>query len=883
MIQLDDIKGRSVLDLLRNYEGINPYLKRLRNDYLKNNKIQLTDTQIKYIQDNHDKEPILINRLISFTKYLGEEFKNQLGLKFVPERMLVEYILAENEKAFHVYGKMTQKQVESKMYWLPKTQVIGDIYFEEIEVDVNFDKYNKVLSKSGKKLYQHQETGIKFLLSRNGCILGDDMGLGKMEFVDNQLFTPTGRLRIGDVKIGDKVIGSNGLPCNVTGVFPRGIKDLYRVTFNDGYSVLVGGEHLWRVSSSNNGKYITLSTEQMLDENLVLEQKSYKIKTFYKQKNGNNKWQIPIVQPIEFNNNNILPVEPYLFGISLVDDNINEDTKFIPDIYKFSSIENRLALLEGLIDGNETKYCSISEQLVDDVAEIVHSLGGIVRKSSCNGSYKLNIKMPICFNPFRLKQKSDIYSTPKKYKIGRYIKDIKLEKQGEAICISVDAPDKLYVTEHAIVTHNTTQSIVAALESGAESILVVCPSSAKINWIREINTFCDDAVIIDGKKWSKGKFTVINFDILKNFHTLTTDIKEGKEPNRQLVDAKFDLCIIDEAHYLKNNDSIRGRIMVELTTTYEIPKVWLLTGTPIANRPMDFFNLLKIIKSPLTENWKFFVVRYCAGKQFYKTLKNGKKKQIWLTDGASNLDELSVKTRNLVLRRMKTHVLDMPDKIIIPTYHRLSDSETKEYNLLWDDYLEKRLLAGKKNGNLQKELGELIILRKFIALKAIPQTIEMVENAIELGKKIIIFTTFTEELDILVNHFGKLCVKHNGPMSTIQKQRSVDSFQNDPNVRVFIGNIRSAGVAITLTEATVVVFNSYEWVPGYNEQSSDRAYRIGQKNDVTVYFQLFEDTISTRMWETLLMKQSVIDRILNSEITEDDIIEDLMSEIINTQ
>jgi intein/homing endonuclease len=98
----------------------------------------------------------------------------------------------------------------------------------------------------------------------------------------------------------------------------------------------------------------------------------------------------------------------------------------------------------------------------------------------------------------------------------------------------------------------------------------------------------------------------------------------------------------------------------------------------------------------------------------------------------------------------------------------------------------------------------------------------MVENAIDMGRKVIIFTSFTEELEILYSHFGKIAVKHNGPMSTIQKQRSVDSFQNDSKVKVFVGNIKSAGVAITLTEATVVVFNSFEWVTGNNEQAEDR-------------------------------------------------------------
>ena len=207
-------------------------------------------------------------------------------------------------------------------------------------------------------------------------------------------------------------------------------------------------------SKNRENRYVTLSVEQMLDENLVLEQKGtgwnekrpYKFKTYYKQKNGDSKWQIPIVKPIEFENNDIFPIEPYLLGLALGDghftkssgisielheddfkelfENIkltehkagenkrrayinyhssdikelkleytHSDTKFIPDIYKYSSIENRLAILQGLMDTdghcmkssngefNGTEYCSVSERLADDVAEIVHSLGGIVRKS----------------------------------------------------------------------------------------------------------------------------------------------------------------------------------------------------------------------------------------------------------------------------------------------------------------------------------------------------------------------------------------------------------------------------------------------------------------------------------------------------------------------
>lgn len=610
MINLDDIKGHSAISLLEQYEGINPYLKKLKNEYLKNNKLALTENQSKYILENFDREPQYINRVIGITEYLGEELKKMDDLSFVPQKVLFEFILAETEKTFHVYGKLKQNQKESKMYWIPKTQVTDDPYFEEINIDVDFTKYNEVLSKTGKKLYQHQEEGVKFLLSRNGCILADDMGLGK-----------------------------------------------------------------------------------------------------------------------------------------------------------------------------------------------------------------------------------------------------------------------------------SIQSIVAALESGAKKILVVCPSSTKINWEREINVFCEDIAIIDGKKWNDSKFTIINFDILKNFHTLVDKRKKPEDETviaRELANAGFDLCIIDEAHYLKNNESIRGKIMVELCVKHKIQKVWLLTGTPVANRPMDFFNLLKIIKSPIAENWKHYAVRYCDGKKFFRTLKNGQKKQIWLTDGASNLEELSNKTKNIIIRRLKTEVLDMPDKVVTPMYHVLDKKGQKQYELLWEEYLEKRRLEGKKTNDLQKDLVELILLRQFIALEAMPYTIEMAENAIEMGRKVIIFTSFTGELDIITNHFGKLAVKHNGPMTSTQKQKSVDSFQNNDKVKVFVGNIKSAGVGITLTEATVVIFNSFDWVPGNNEQAEDRAFRIGQKNDVNVYYQLFDNTISTRMWNMLNTKKDIINTIMGeNKLTEDEITALLVDELMN--
>ena len=140
----------------------------------------------------------------------------------------------------------------------------------------------------------------------------------------------------------------------------------------------------------------------------------------------------------------------------------------------------------------------------------------------------------------------------------------------------------------------TYQSIVAALEIEAERVLIVCPSSLKINWMREIENFCEDVSIIKGKHWDPDRFTIINYDILKNFHTIEEKGKkyEDWELRREIVEFNPDLIILDEAHFVKNHKSIRGKILKDISKRFKTERVWLLTGTPIANRPMDYFNLL---------------------------------------------------------------------------------------------------------------------------------------------------------------------------------------------------------------------------------------------------------------------------------------------------
>jgi SWI/SNF-related matrix-associated actin-dependent regulator 1 of chromatin subfamily A len=435
--------------------------------------------------------------------------------------------------------------------------------------------------------------------------------------------------------------------------------------------------------------------------------------------------------------------------------------------------------------------------------------------------------------------------------VGRYIKDIQFEKIDEAVCISVDSPDKLYVTDHAIVTHNTTSTVIASMESGAKKVLIVCPASLKINWKREIENYTDDYVlIVEGKKWgSTYKYYIINYDILKNFHT--TENSEDSEAYQIILNEGFDLAIVDEAHYISNSQAQRTQLLNDILA--KIPKVWLLTGTPMTSRPINYYNLLKIVNSPLTLNWKSYVMRYCKGYQF----RVGGRK-VWNTSGASNLDELRDQTKAVVLRRLKTDVLDLPEKIISPIWLELKNS-------FYDDELSDFLRISEENKEKESitvTLNRLMKLRQLIAIEKVEHTCELIDKILEQGKKVIVFTNFTMSLDMLHEKYKKKSVVLDGRMSKIARQESVDRFQNEDKVKIFIGNIKAAGVGITLTAADTVIMNDLSFVPADHSQAEDRAYRYGQKNSVLVYYPVFENTIEMTVYNILQKKKDIIDQVM---------------------
>ena len=434
-----------------------------------------------------------------------------------------------------------------------------------------------------------------------------------------------------------------------------------------------------------------------------------------------------------------------------------------------------------------------------------------------------------------------------------------LDHQKEAIQKLVE--NKKFILADDMGLGKTTSTIISALETGAKKVLIICPASLKINWQREIENYSYRTTsIIEGKKWDDADFVIINYDIIKNFHD------DKKKSESTIVNSKFDLVIVDEAHYVQNSQAQRTKLINDIGSKVE--RVWLLTGTPITSRPINYFNLLNLIDSPVAQNWMAYVKRYCNGFQF----QAGRRK-IWNVSGASNLEELRDRTAPLVLRRLKENVLDLPEKIITPVYLRL---KSKEYEELMGEYYDWYDKSGESD-SLTLQFTKLTKVRQVIAEEKTKATIELCENIIEQGKKVIVFTNFTKSLEMILQHFGKNAVRLDGQMSQKERQLSVDRFQNEEDVKIFVGNIKAAGVGITLTAAEAVVMNDLSFLPSDHSQAEDRSYRYGQKNNVLVYYPIFDNTVEGIIYDILKKKKSIFETIMGDNANSMDSVEEIMN------
>ena len=186
----------------------------------------------------------------------------------------------------------------------------------------------------------------------------------------------------------------------------------------------------------------------------------------------------------------------------------------------------------------------------------------------------------------------------------------------------------------------------------------------------------------------------------------------------------------------------------------------------------------------------------------------------------------------------------------------------------YDEELKKFVTIANENKgkeSISVTLNRLMPLRVLISKAKIDYTCELIDKFLELDKKVIVFTNFTDTLDELFDKYRKNAVTLDGRMSKEKRQINVDRFQTDPKVKVFISNLKAGGVGITLTEAEAVIFNDLSFVPAEHSQGEDRAYRYGQKNNVLIYYPIFDNTIEIQMYNIINKKKRIINNIIGDE------------------
>lgn len=391
--------------------------------------------------------------------------------------------------------------------------------------------------------------------------------------------------------------------------------------------------------------------------------------------------------------------------------------------------------------------------------------------------------------------------------------------------------------------------------------IIVVPASLKLNWKKEAERWLNNPKIevLQGSNTRKlkGDIIIINYDILHNW----------LDPLRE-IDPK--VLITDECHYYKSNKAKRTKAVKLLAKA--VDHFIALSGTPIVNKPIEAYNALRLINYDLFKNFRHFADRYCNPKW------NGFGVSY---DGASNTQELHDLLKSTVMiRRLKKDVLpELPEKTrsFFPLQLTNQSEYTKADNDLIQFLRETKGNAAARKAIFAEALTRIEVLKQLAVKGKLEEAISWITDFLEVQDKLVVFATHKFVIDALMEKFSKVAVKIDGSVSLSERNKAVDSFQNNPKVQLFIGNIQAAGVGITLTASSNVAFLELPWTPGALVQAEDRCHRIGQKDNVNIYYLLATDTIEDKIAELLDRKRKTLDAVLDGIETDQ---ESLLTELI---
>ena len=409
----------------------------------------------------------------------------------------------------------------------------------------------------------------------------------------------------------------------------------------------------------------------------------------------------------------------------------------------------------------------------------------------------------------------------------------------------------------------SAQTIRAADLIGAETILVVCPAAVRINWAREFEKFSPmdrPCTVIQS-----GKDPIPTYGVVIISYDLAV-------PMAHLLKArKWDIMVLDEAHYLKERSAKRTKAIYGRSKSLpgigaSAKRTWRLSGTPAPNNAAELYTHLYNSGTTRLSYWDF-MYRFCSG---FNTDYG------YQITGHKNVDELKALMSPFLLRRKKEEVLDLPPimyqtvtveagKVDLPA-HTIRDLEVAGQSLT-------NALAAISGPNeltdqvkvLESSATSLATLRRYLGMAKVENVAAIIEDELASRQleKIVIFAYHTSVVAALAKRFAKFgVVTLNGDTYGPDRQKVIDRFQQDKNCRVFLGNIIAAGTGITLTASHEVAFVEQSWVPAENAQAAMRCHRIGQSKSVRVRVFSLNQSVDEQIQQVLVRKSRELAKII---------------------
>lgn len=788
------------------------------------------------------------------------------------------------------------------------------------------------------ELLPYQVEDVAFMQSHSAVLNALPTGTGKQQPIDAKVLTPQGWCRIGDLVVGSYVIGSDGLPVRVRGVYRQGVRPSYRITFSDHSSVEAGPDHLWNVLCNKSKKACVLTTNQ-LSLRLVLRDDTLPLTS----RNLRDHLYVPLLSaPVEFERKNDLPIPPYLFGqiisnaglahgtpqltvnlkdwgeifvylkeeeaqIGAVHEyerygcvhvvlpgildlirglglDVKSAVKRLPEVYLRSTPTERIALLQGLMDGdgtaskerNKIGYCTISYRLAQDIQELVEGLGGIASIRTYDRAvenkpteYLVRMRLPEWVRPFRVRRKAQRYIPRSGSRPCRTVLSIEYIRDVESVCISVEAEDGLYLTEQCILTHNTIEGSSAL--RGHSPVLCVVLNSMKWTWTNALVTwggFDPSEVVVyqsDEHKVDKHFFDRPGVKAYIIHWEACRPIPQTKEEKKAHTKRRYHPAILNlknkqwSSILLDESQALCGRTSEQSTFIRKLKSVnrYALTATPYKNDYTELWPILNFLFPKVyTSYWRWVYETFVTepGQWGGTEILDFKNKQAFIES-----------LRPFTIRRLKSDCLpDLPEKTYCDVPLDLSPAQRKIY-----DEMKKKLIVEIQDNQVISAANALALMTRLrqiacglflVSDKQDSSKIDALKELVgQLDKPVVIFSQFRGMILKVKEVFGSSCEVIHGNVLPEERARIVKDFQAGC-FPIFAATTQVGGLGLDLFRADTVFFLDKLWNPALQMQAEDRVARLGQKShQINIISLIARNTIESYVESVLERKEGGLD------------------------